>query len=108
MQSNYYRATACSHRLYEKQHAIMNHYNAISAHNEDESSPILTGTSLHPIVNENDQRLFNPNPQDHLTPCFDCPHGDRPSTIFIGTFNLIASIIGGVSSSRFNPPFFQM
>ncbi|KAL3803397.1 hypothetical protein HJC23_009361 [Cyclotella cryptica] len=73
----------------------MKHYNAITIHNEDEASPIQTSGALKPLAHDNDQHLFNPNPQDHLTPCFDCPHGDRPSTIFIGTFNLIASIIGG-------------
>jgi hypothetical protein len=40
----------------------------------------------------------NPNPEDHLTPSFDCSDEDRPSTVLIGIFNLIASIVGGVSS----------
>eukprot|EP00581_Thalassiosira_minuscula_P009196 CAMPEP_0183707506 /NCGR_PEP_ID=MMETSP0737-20130205/4062_1 /TAXON_ID=385413 /ORGANISM="Thalassiosira miniscula, Strain CCMP1093" /LENGTH=578 /DNA_ID=CAMNT_0025935193 /DNA_START=269 /DNA_END=2002 /DNA_ORIENTATION=+ len=31
--------------------------------------------------------------QDHLVPPFDSPN--RPSTLFVGTFNLIATIVGG-------------
>lgn len=63
----------------------MKHYDAIQIHNEE--------SDVSPGVPSPD----NPNPEDHLTPCFDCPREDRPSTVIIGTFNLIASIVGGVS-----------
>lgn len=62
----------------------MKHYDAIQIHNEE-----VDGSRI--------QSHGNPNPEDHLTPCFDCPDEDRPSNVFIGTFNLIASIVGGVS-----------
>ena len=35
----------------------------------------------------------HPQPQDHLAPPFHSP--DRPSSIFVGTFNLVASMVGG-------------
>ena len=35
----------------------------------------------------------NPHPQDHLAPPFDSDQ--RPSTLLVGAFNLIATIIGG-------------
>lgn len=35
----------------------------------------------------------NPHPQDHLAPPFDSP--SRPSSLFVGTFNLVATIMGG-------------
>lgn len=62
----------------------MKHYDAIQVNNE-ESDALQSLPST------------NPNPEDHLTPCFDCSREERPSNIFIGTFNLIASIVGGVS-----------
>lgn len=62
----------------------MKHYDAIQIHND-------LPTSLTPPTST------NPNPEDHLTPCFDSSTDDRPSSVFIGTFNLIASIVGGVS-----------
>ena len=66
-------------------------YGAIPILNED-NSPVEDHAlaSSHPSSN-------NPNPEDHLTPCFDSPCQDRPSNVFVGTFNLIASIVGGVS-----------
>jgi hypothetical protein len=70
----------------------MKHYDAITIHNEDDVKTSEATTLLSPNVV---QTMKNPHPQDHLTPCFDCPHGDRPSTLFIGAFNLIASIVGG-------------
>lgn len=33
------------------------------------------------------------HPWDHLTPPFDS--SERPSTLFVGTFNLIATVVGG-------------
>ena len=65
----------------------MRQYGAIQIPNEDKS--LDHELASHPSS--------NPNPEDHLTPCFDCPCQDRPSNVFIGTFNLIASIVGGVS-----------
>lgn len=62
----------------------MKHYGAIQIHNEE--SDILPSLSS-----------ANPNPEDHLIPSFDSSLKDRPSNVFIGTFNLIASIVGGVS-----------
>jgi len=65
------------------------HYGAIPILNED-NSPVEDHAlaSSHPSSN-------NPNPEDHLTPCFDSACQDRPSNVFVGTFNLIASIVGG-------------
>ena len=34
------------------------------------------------------------HPEDHLTPPFDS--NERPSNLFVGTFNLIATIVGKV------------
>ncbi|EJK61634.1 hypothetical protein THAOC_17843, partial [Thalassiosira oceanica] len=35
----------------------------------------------------------NPHPEDHLAPPFDSD--ERPSSLLVGTFNLIATVVGG-------------
>lgn len=41
----------------------------------------------------------NDHPEDHLAPPFDSI--ERPSNLFVGTFNLIATIVGGAGKSEF-------
>lgn len=83
----------------------MKNYNSINIHYEEEEdlcntlpSPSKTdGLSRASISIANEHT--NPNPQDRLTPPFESSSedGGRPSTLLSGTFNLIATIVGGVS-----------
>ena len=43
--------------------------------------------------NNNNCNSCNDHPEDHLAPPFDST--ERPSNLFVGTFNLIATIVGG-------------
>eukprot|EP00970_Alexandrium_tamarense_P009567 scaffold1924_cov197-Alexandrium_tamarense.AAC.3 len=81
----------------------MKNYNSINIHYEEEEdlcntlpSPSKTdGLSRASISIANEHT--NPNPQDRLTPPFESSSedGGRPSTLLSGTFNLIATIVGG-------------
>ncbi len=98
----------------------MKNYHSITIIHEDDSLPLQEGsTSLlltplphhHHNSNSNDDeaKCYNPHPQDHLAPPFSASQNDdtatdisssggssnRPSTLLVGTFNLIATIIGG-------------
>jgi len=42
--------------------------------------------------------LANDHPGDHLSPPFDADD-ERPSDLLVGTFNLIATIVGGAALS---------
>ena len=73
----------------------MTKYNSININNyeEDEDDNLLNQTErakLDPINNADSSNL---HPQDHLVPPFSS--NDRPSTLLSGTFNLVATIIGG-------------
>mmetsp|Transcript_9177 Transcript_9177/g.13839 ORF Transcript_9177/g.13839 Transcript_9177/m.13839 type:complete len:260 (-) Transcript_9177:92-871(-) len=78
----------------------MKNYNSITIIHEDDSLPLFDDNTslLSPLPNDK-QVNYNPHPQDHLAPPFSaCQSGDasnRPSSLLVGTFNLIATIIGG-------------
>eukprot|EP00985_Skeletonema_marinoi_P005966 scaffold2586_cov256-Skeletonema_marinoi.AAC.3 len=77
----------------------MKNYNSITIHVDDDGSTILD----HQLHEED----CNPHPQDHLVPPFSShqdeehnsaattTNSDRPSSLLVGTFNLIATILGG-------------
>lgn len=46
------------------------------------------------LVSINTDCNTNDHPEDHLAPPFDS--NERPSNLFVGTFNLIATIVGKV------------
>src|SRR6056300_1702487 len=100
----------------------MKNYNSINIHNEqdDENLPLsdygngssltgglspLTSRRHHNSCNQGDYRVDlshnndnNPHPQDHLAPPFNDDnnsntHKPPPSTLLVGTFNLIATIV---------------
>eukprot|EP00577_Skeletonema_sp_RCC1716_P007079 CAMPEP_0113376668 /NCGR_PEP_ID=MMETSP0013_2-20120614/2750_1 /TAXON_ID=2843 ORGANISM="Skeletonema costatum, Strain 1716" /NCGR_SAMPLE_ID=MMETSP0013_2 /ASSEMBLY_ACC=CAM_ASM_000158 /LENGTH=561 /DNA_ID=CAMNT_0000258761 /DNA_START=89 /DNA_END=1774 /DNA_ORIENTATION=- /assembly_acc=CAM_ASM_000158 len=78
----------------------MKNYNSITIIHEDDSLPLFDDNTslLSPLPNDK-QVNYNPHPQDHLAPPFSASQsGDdsnRPSSLLVGTFNLIATIIGG-------------
>ena len=77
----------------------MKNYHSITIHADDDGSTILD----HQLHEED----CNPHPQDHLVPPFSShqdeehnsaattTNSDRPSSLLVGTFNLIATILGG-------------
>jgi len=65
----------------------MKNYQSISITNENE----VPDEQLESINNNNCN--CNDHPEDHLAPSFDST--ERPSNLFVGTFNLIATIVGG-------------
>ncbi len=71
-------------------------YHSITIHADGDGSTILD----HPLHDEG----CNPHPQDHLVPPFSSQQdeesattnsSDRPSSLLVGAFNLIATILGG-------------
>ena len=74
----------------------MKNYHSISIHADDEGSTILD--------HRQHVKGCNPHPQDRLVPPFSSLQdeesattisSDRPSSLLVGTFNLIATILGG-------------
>jgi len=66
----------------------MKNYQSITITNELQ----LLDEPLESINNSNCNN--NDHPEDHLAPPFDSI--ERPSNLFVGTFNLIATIVGKV------------
>lgn len=64
----------------------MKNYQSITITNEE-----LPDERFESINNYNCNS--NDHPEDHLAPSFDST--ERPSNLFVGTFNLIATIVGG-------------
>ncbi|KAL7467571.1 hypothetical protein ACHAXS_007814 [Conticribra weissflogii] len=63
---------------------------------EDEEGALLTSRLQDAAANAKSDLPDDPrntHPQDHLTPPFSSP--DRPSNLLVGSFNLIATIVGG-------------
>ena len=83
----------------------MKNYNSITIIHEDNSLPLFkdddnnttssTSLLLSPLSSNKHQANYNPHPQDHLAPPFSACTTTRPSSLLVGTFNLIATIIGG-------------
>lgn len=74
----------------------MKNYQSITITNED-NDDITNGCIVDKSINNTiDNSHGNPHPQDHLAPPFESNTShNRPSNLFVGTFNLIATIVGG-------------
>lgn len=78
----------------------MKNYNSITVRRGGEGD-IVERKSLLNHNNDIDHTTDdNPHPQDHLAPPFSSSSsldhvGDRPSSLLVGSFNLIATIVGG-------------
>eukprot|EP00986_Skeletonema_menzelii_P019549 scaffold28406_cov143-Skeletonema_menzelii.AAC.1 len=85
----------------------MKNYNSITIIHEDDSLPLFDGNNttsspslLSPLpydsldINKLKINHNNPHPQDHLAPPFSACD-NRPSSLLVGSFNLIATIVGG-------------
>jgi len=72
----------------------MKNYQSITITNE-----LLPDERFESINNSNCNNNSNDHPEDHLAPPFDS--NERPSNLFVGTFNLIATIVGGAGKSMF-------
>ncbi len=74
----------------------MTKYNSININNyedEEEEGALLIQAASANTKSDLPDDPRNTHPQDHLTPPFSSP--DRPSNLLVGSFNLIATIVGG-------------
>mmetsp|Transcript_16254 Transcript_16254/g.29356 ORF Transcript_16254/g.29356 Transcript_16254/m.29356 type:complete len:541 (+) Transcript_16254:338-1960(+) len=71
----------------------MKNYQSIQTEEVPPSEPVFAATQINSSNSNNNNNIKNAHPQDHLAPPFDSP--ERPSNLFVGTFNLIATIVGG-------------
>ena len=82
--------------IYAEEYMRMKNYQSITITNDEPDDEFDNNNNNH--CNNNNTNNINTNnnnehPQDHLAPSFDST--ERPSNLFVGTFNLIATIVGG-------------
>ncbi|KAL7545006.1 hypothetical protein ACHAWF_008376 [Thalassiosira exigua] len=71
----------------------MKNYQSIDAGGEEDAEGEGSALAVECPRPDSSSPDRNPHPEDHLCPPFDSP--SRPSNLFVGAFNLVATVVGG-------------